>query len=731
MCKDEEEKQSETIQCSQCKRELSLIFFINNKQKVMGRCSICQGKKECEYCNEKAHYNFPKGEIPRFCETHKEDDMVVVTGNLCHTNGCDKRATFNYEGKVRGVFCKKHKEDKMIDVKHMQCEYSSCILRPIFNFEGKTRGRFCYDHKENGMVNVLSKKCEYEGCKKNPTYNFENEIKARFCYDHKENGMVNVVSKKCEYEGCKTLPNYNFEGQSSARFCDDHKENGMIDVKSPQCEYAGCITRPIFNFEGNTKLRFCFDHKEDGMIDIKSKKCEYNGCKTHPSYNFEGQSTSKFCYDHKEDGMVNIVSKKCEYNGCKTLPNYNFKGHTTGRFCVDHKQDNMVNVKSPRCEYIGCTKQPSYNFEGLKKGRYCFDHKEDNMINIISKRCELCSKIPVFNFEGETKGKYCDEHKKDGMVNVIDKKCEFQGCEIRANFNLETESTGRFCFDHKKDGMINVKDKHRLCKHPDCSSVSSYGYCSQPATYCAKHYLPRMFKKPKRTCIAEKCTEIATYGINEPTHCETHIEKDEICLLEAKCKQCNQVDLLTKEGLCITICSPCELYNKLKSHQKTKEISMLAYLDNECKDIESDYKIADDRVIDKQCNAYRPDRLIDCGTHMVIIECDEFQHKNKEVCEKYRNLRHMEDCRMYAIQQACGGVPCVFLRWNPDAFRINDTVCKKYPVNKRHQILAKWLRHCVALEVTKEQPPMYIELFYDGYKEGNTSFTTITEQDIV
>ena len=579
MCKDEEEKEPVITQCSQCKRELPLSFFLNHKEKIVSKCSICRGKHECEHCSEKARYNFPKEEIPRFCETHKEDGMVVVTGRLCHTNGCGKRANFNYEGKVRGVFCNDHKESGMIDIAHEHCEYSGCTVRPCYNFEGETQGRFC-----NG-----------------------------------------------------------------------HKADGMIDVISPKCEYSGCTVRPCYNFEGETQGRFCNDHKADGMIDIKCKKCEYTGCNKQPSYNF------------KE-------------------------------------------------EYIA---------------RFCFDHKEDKMINIKSNKCELCGKIPVFNFIGKTKGKYCDEHKKEGMVNVISKRCEFPECETHANFNLETESKPRFCEEHAKEGMINVKGCNKKCLHTECSTTSSYGYCSQPATYCAKHRLPRMFKKSKRKCLADKCSDIATNGINEPTHCDAHIEKDEICLLEAKCKQCNQVDLLTKEGLCITVCSPCELYNKRKSHQKTKEISMLAYLDNECKDIESDYKIADDRVIDKQCNAYRPDRLIDCGTHMVIIECDEFQHKNKEVCNKYRNLRHMEDCRMYAIQQACGGVPCVFLRWNPDAFRINDTVCKKYPVNKRHQILAKWLRHCVALEVTKEQPPMYIELFYDGYKEGNTSFTTITEQDIV
>ena len=71
-------------------------------------------------------------------------------------------------------------------------------------------------------------------------------------------------------------------------------------------------------------------------------------------------------------------------------------------------------------------------------------------------------------------------------------------------------------------------------------------------------------------------------------------------------------------------------------------------------------------------NTYRPDILYDCDTHIVVVECDENQHRNYnwEACANNKSLRHSEDKRMFAISQAYG-LPAIFIRWNPDNFRVN------------------------------------------------------------
>jgi hypothetical protein len=85
---------------------------------------------------------------------------------------------------------------------------------------------------------------------------------------------------------------------------------------------------------------------------------------------------------------------------------------------------------------------------------------------------------------------------------------------------------------------------------------------------------------------------------------------------------------------------------------------------------------------------------------------------------------------MFEIQQACG-IPCIFIRWNPDNFRVNDVICKKYNNQKRLELLVKWIEYCIKQDIRKEQPPMYIELFYDNYDEGNIEFKYIREEDVI
>ena len=61
--------------------------------------------------------------------------------------------------------------------------------------------------------------------------------------------------------------------------------------------------------------------------------------------------------------------------------------------------------------------------------------------------------------------------------------------------------------------------------------------------------------------------------------------------------------------------------------------------------------------LDKSCQTYFPDFIIDCNKFFVIVECDEGGHKSYDYnCERIR-----ENNIYFAL-----GLPCVFLRYNPD-----------------------------------------------------------------
>jgi hypothetical protein len=646
--------------------------------------------KKCQKCRKLLDisiYTNEKGDILGKCSPCRI--KLVKTTNICKV--CGIKAIYNFEGEKNAICCYKHKEVNMINIKHKKCETKGCKKYPVFNFEGKTTPSFCSEHKEVNMIDIKNKKCETKGCKKQPNFNFEGEKNARFCSDHKEVNMIDIKHKKCETKGCKKQPVFNFEGETTPRFCSDHKEVNMIDIKSKTCEAKGCKKQPTFNFEGEKNARFCSEHKEVNMIDIKHKTCETKGCKKQPIFNFEGETTPRFCSDHKEANMIDIKNKTCETKGCKKRPNFNFEGMPRARFCSDHKEVNMIDIKNKTCETKGCKKQPTFNFEGEKNARFCSDHKEVNMINIKSKTCEAkdCKRIPTFNFDGKKNARFCSDHKEVNMIDIKHKKCETKGCKLRA----------------------------------------SYGLPGTSVTHCSKDKLLGMIIKPTKRC-SEDCKEPATHGLKEPLFCEQHADKDHYNLCEQKCTNTKcpypgRLDILNREGLCVTFCSLIKKDQMMKKYIKKKE----EFIGNLLKeDIKQELSHCDE-IIDSSCSKVRPDFVFDCGTHVVIIEVDEHQHRSYSNCGNTKEERtRMENRRMFMIFQSFGGPRTIFIRYNPDVFRVNDKIVNVSD-KKRHELLLRWVKHY--LKNGTEFPMEVKYLFYDEYDEACQKKIIITESDII
>ena len=90
--------------------------------------------------------------------------------------------------------------------------------------------------------------------------------------------------------------------------------------------------------------------------------------------------------------------------------------------------------------------------------------------------------------------------------------------------------------------------------------------------------------------------------------------------------------------------------------------------------------------------------------------------------------------RMLQIHEALnmGTIPCVFLRFNPDNFKVKE---KKQTVNmqKRLDVLVKWVNHCLNLKESEFDNGNQIlikYLFYDEYNETNFNFETLNDDDI-
>lgn len=71
-----------------------------------------------------------------------------------------------------------------------------------------------------------------------------------------------------------------------------------------------------------------------------------------------------------------------------------------------------------------------------------------------------------------------------------------------------------------------------------------------------------------------------------------------------------------------------------------------------------------DMILDKPiaggCSLRRPDGLLDCGTHSVVVEIDEDQHVGyDQLCKNRRTMKLFNDL---------GSRPLVLVRLNPDGY---------------------------------------------------------------
>jgi hypothetical protein len=139
-----------------------------------------------------------------------------------------------------------------------------------------------------------------------------------------------------------------------------------------------------------------------------------------------------------------------------------------------------------------------------------------------------------------------------------------------------------------------------------------------------------------------------------------------------KCKSCKLFSVGKPPYLC-SYCNPDKT-----TRQKTKELKVKTFLE------EHGYTFIHNKKcnLDNSCQTYYPDFLIDCNTFFLIIECDEDAHKSYDKdCEKIR-----ENNICFAL-----GLPCVFIRFNPDKkgikMKVKEKILKSYInyyMNKEH-----------------------------------------------
>ena len=123
--------------------------------------------------------------------------------------------------------------------------------------------------------------------------------------------------------------------------------------------------------------------------------------------------------------------------------------------------------------------------------------------------------------------------------------------------------------------------------------------------------------------------------------------------------------------------------------------------------------MSEDKTPTDGCSRYRPDAVIDYNSFLVIVEIDEYQHNSY--------TQQCELTRMMQLHQDYGGIPVIFVRFNPDNYKIRNEQGNKViikPSKKRLFDLLDLLKRLKNLseKETIFSPLSVCYLFYDNYE---------------
>ena len=132
--------------------------------------------------------------------------------------------------------------------------------------------------------------------------------------------------------------------------------------------------------------------------------------------------------------------------------------------------------------------------------------------------------------------------------------------------------------------------------------------------------------------------------------------------------------------MCVTCCKPA-WQGKIK--EKAVGLKLLEWASEK----EIPLFTCADKALAASGTRYRMDFYYDLGSFFLAVECDESEHALTGYPPR------CELVRMYNIRKGLG-VPAIFVRWNPDAFKI-DGVTERVPQTQRYELLKDTLQHYI------------------------------------
>lgn len=486
----------------------------------------------------------------------------------------------------------------------------------------------------------------------------------------------------------------HFEQKNKIR--EDCIEQASSKAPKRKRKYRLCVcgsSEASFNLPDQKPAIWCAlcPQRPYNAINVKNKRCSCG--KACPSFNLPGEKTAIWCSQcpEKAKNAVDVCSLMCECG--RGRANFNIPGTTRPVWCkmCPKKPSNAVNIMRQKCLCGRAT--PIFAIQGETKKIWCAlcPSKPSTAIDMRNTQCFCGKGRPLFNLQGQTKSIWCGSCKAVDAVDVINRQCLCG--RSRPSFNLPGQIKPIWCAScpQRPENAVDVVNKKCAC-----NTQATYGIVGLQSTCCAKCKTPEMVLHPKKRC--KSCKQLAIYGLSSRERCEDHKKDTDLNLVEQKCDSCGLFCVLNADKKCFA-CDP----NNFQKFAKRKENQVKALLDA------NNLVYVHDKIPNGTlCGKERPDFVFRCGNHIVILEVDENQHSNYQcLCEQVR---------MINVTQTFGGMPVMWIRYNPDKFKAKNAKKKReISENKRHACLLKWLRW--AFEKNMENLAEVIYLCYDECDE--------------
>lgn len=248
--------------------------------------------------------------------------------------------------------------------------------------------------------------------------------------------------------------------------------------------------------------------------------------------------------------------------------------------------------------------------------------------------------VPHSHLAGRGCPKCCHTYRytQDEFLNLLSEKIGIEKYDFSQVKYIDSK-TKIILIDKENNNLIQVYPNiiYNTCQFYGCITYPNFGYKNDgKASYCYEHRLPNMFNINKEQCLS--------------SYCDTSANP----LYEGYCAYC--------------------FHNLFPDHEKSKNYKTKE--NQVSKAIKNNFDTIDivfDKRIDGGCSLRRPDVLIDMGSHAIVVEVDENQHRiYGSTCELDREKEIVSDLGDKGIYKKT-----VFIRINPDGYQSCDGIKHK------------------------------------------------------